>query len=240
MLIRRNHRNLYHLCTIHHRCPCVLWPVRENVKTLDGHLSPPARLNEAPAGCRGRLGHFSGNSAFIKLLQWGPGRMPGKTRCRGSQTAPGGYCFNGAPAGCRGRPRAAFSYTWFDKASMGPRQDAGEDAGVCRAADLVSRRFNGAPAGCRGRPDQPTPGIKALGMLQWGPGRMPGKTERNSRAPVAGFCFNGAPAGCRGRLPIYVESMTSAMSFNGAPAGCRGRQPLSNPAMVGGLRVDLR
>ena len=35
--------------------------------------------------------------------------------------------FNGAPAGCRGRPRPVCHKALQKKASMGPRQDAGED-----------------------------------------------------------------------------------------------------------------
>ena len=59
---------------------------------------------------------------------------------------------------------------------MGPRQDAGEDelSGLNMPNEAMS--FNGAPAGCRGRPETTTPIMAAVNGLQWGPGRMPGKT----------------------------------------------------------------
>ena len=60
-------------------------------------------FNGAPAGCRGRQQVCVVYPAVIDQLQWGPGRMPGKTRCL----------------------RQARSFRI--RASMGPRQDAGED-----------------------------------------------------------------------------------------------------------------
>ena len=71
-----------------------------------------------------------GFAATISALQWGPGRMPGKTLCLSKIK------------------QLQLS------ASMGPRQDAGEDGGKLIAMDVTRQRFNGAPAGCRGRHDQ--------------------------------------------------------------------------------------
>ena len=135
---------------------------------------------------------------------------------------------------------------------MGPRQDAGEDHVIGAQNGPVSSRFNGAPAGCRGRLLGATTNLLQRSRLQWGPGRMPGKTTlppelRDKDADG----FNGAPAGCRGRqlkkgsafqeeetlqwgpgrMPgktnmRYIARRTDQMSFNGAPAGCRGRRPL--------------
>ena len=135
-------------------------------------------------------------------LQWGPGRMPGKTaqrvgdsldRVRASMgprqdagedrasritVLSGSWRFNGAPAGCRGRLVLVVEPKRIDiEASMGPRQDAGEDVGhfVVNVSDELC--FNGAPAGCRGRLDSPVTITVAMYKLQWGPGRMPGKTH---------------------------------------------------------------
>ena len=138
---------------------------------------------------------------IVTTLQWGPGRMPGKTRaikmrskqepaasmgprqdagedsdqrnilhvarvrfngapagCRGRHTSmvmppEGPGSFNGAPAGCRGRLLTAhIRPSRRSDASMGPRQDAGEDHPGPTGKSCAGSRFNGAPAGCRGRP----------------------------------------------------------------------------------------
>ena len=60
-------------------------------------------------------------------LQWGPGRMPGKTHGKSCQIHCTRFCFNGAPAGCRGRLAGKIFSGIIHAASMGPRQDAGED-----------------------------------------------------------------------------------------------------------------
>ena len=87
------------------------------------------------------------------------------------------------------------------EASMGPRQDAGEDNVLFVFYAHVNISFNGAPAGCRGRRNKTSIDIKRNWELQWGPGRMPGKTYATLGGGVsAAGGFNGAPAGCRGRL----------------------------------------
>ena len=58
---------------------------------------------------------------------------------------------------------------------MGPRQDAGEDMISVDPWLTPLRSFNGAPAGCRGRHGFTLVRGK-ISELQWGPGRMPGKT----------------------------------------------------------------
>ena len=70
---------------------------------------------------------------------------------------------------------------------MGPRQDAGEDKGQEFLFSMISVSFNGAPAGCRGRPDEYRAAISEQARLQWGPGRMPGKTCKHIP------CMAGAP-----------------------------------------------
>ena len=62
------------------------------------------------------------------------------------------------------------------EASMGPRQDAGEDLVKDVRNFVKTERFNGAPAGCRGRHFVSCNTGSHYGTLQWGPGRMPGKT----------------------------------------------------------------
>ena len=60
---------------------------------------------------------------------------------------------------------------------MGPRQDAGEDPANVILISLLPLCFNGAPAGCRGRLARNDGKIiLTTTELQWGPGRMPGKT----------------------------------------------------------------
>ena len=87
--------------------------------------------------------------------------------------------FNGAPAGCRGRPCPECAPLSGRKhASMGPRQDAGEDSSRILYPSSSAQCFNGAPAGCRGRLTDISRVGQILTELQWGPGRMPGKTWR--------------------------------------------------------------
>ena len=61
------------------------------------------------------------------LLQWGPGRMPGKTniigRCRDQAQK-----LQWGPGRMPGKTRHAAGVRPCRRASMGPRQDAGEDA----------------------------------------------------------------------------------------------------------------
>ena len=140
------------------------------------HISPGHSFNGAPAGCRGRLLSGIGLTRSLLSLQWGPGRMPGKTYWRDGYI-PRGERFNGAPAGCRGRrfPRSEFRNP-KNIASMGPRQDAGEDDASLEGYLVAGQSFNGAPAGCRGRLIGWRVFSRTRAGLQWGPGRMPGKT----------------------------------------------------------------
>ena len=153
-------------------------PGRMPGKTRGHHPSTGRRseLQWGPGRMPGKTTMGLPSHLATRKLQWGPGRMPGKTAgpwvCRPS-AVPG---FNGAPAGCRGRLKEI------------------------RRATRAGKSFNGAPAGCRGRPLSGV-GIRSPAeMLQWGPGRMPGKTRIATALSNESLCFNGAPAGCRGRL----------------------------------------
>ncbi len=133
------------------------------------------------------------------VLQWGPGRMPGKTHSRVE------HCCS-----CR-------------RASMGPRQDAGEDSSFNLPNDNTSM-LQWGPGRMPGKTWSPETLRGTDEQLQWGPGRMPGKTAFTEWAnAVYGKGFNGAPAGCRGRQELNRRGRLLRKCFNGAPAGCRGR-----------------
>ena len=86
-------------------------------------------------------------------LQWGPGRMPGKTNHmhggEGEYASASMGPRQDAGEDASRRPEA----TDTPEASMGPRQDAGEDVYSISSPSLYAS------------------------LLQWGPGRMPGKTR---------------------------------------------------------------
>ena len=110
-------------------------------------------------------------------------------------------------------------------ASMGPRQDAGEDNIISKGRRMAKKGFNGAPAGCRGRLPACHLFPCAVNELQWGPGRMPGKTrERHARHHRRGDASMG-PRQDAGEDPVPRGAWCRRRSgFNGAPAGCRGRR----------------
>ena len=91
-------------------------------------------------------------------LQWGPGRMPGKT------------------VNCH-----FVVFVAAHLASMGPRQDAGEDTGhelACEQAQLASM----GPRQDAGEDKFSAEEELSINALQWGPGRMPGKTVNGAQS----------------------------------------------------------
>ena len=114
-------------------------------------MAPSLSFNGAPAGCRGRQSQDEDLPPEERLLQWGPGRMPGKTTKTNEKTRKKAMLQWG-PGRMPGKTRGLRPVLLEGRqASMGPRQDAGEDSltPIHMLESVTS--FNGAPAGCRGR-----------------------------------------------------------------------------------------
>ena len=98
------------------------------------------------------LERYARDASSEKELQWGPGRMPGKTHLVIVQ----------------------LNKSW--NASMGPRQDAGEDE-YNNMDDSFPEMLQWGPGRMPGKTLPFFEKIAKSGQLQWGPGRMPGKTR---------------------------------------------------------------
>ena len=143
-------------------------------KVVQG-LSARRELQWGPGRMPGKTHQVADGFALHHALQWGPGRMPGKTSL--TFQYPFDYeRFNGAPAGCRGRRKTDREHKFSILASMGPRQDAGEDKDY--KTDLTPQD-----------------------IASMGPRQDAGEDMFPKVGPtVRILSFNGAPAGCRGRL----------------------------------------
>ena len=187
------------------RCLASMGPRQDAGEDIGGSITGSASrqcFNGAPAGCRGRLSFCISGVHSRSRLQWGPGRMPGKTNYRLTPD------FSAIPA------------------SMGPRQDAGEDGTYVRKYAAKLSRFNGAPAGCRGRHGAYSQCTAGWRGLQWGPGRMPGKTWGLKKIGSTEISFNGAPAGCRGRQDIAVLARDWGPELQWGPGRMPGKTEL--------------
>ena len=165
-------------------------------------------FNGAPAGCRGRRGIFCDLVLALVTLQWGPGRMPGKTLVLPLLDRDG-RVLQWGPGRMPGKTIRIVSNAavHYSELQWGPGRMPGKTQTEQYDHHLSFRSFNGAPAGCRGRPlERPMDAVARTG-LQWGPGRMPGKTLPIVTVYVSPFVLQWGPGRMPGKTPVSFRPL---------------------------------